>query len=124
VSDTTARDALERSIRSRLGPLSHDELRVMDKVLEGLEAGVEPYGRLDLSSDRRDLRNERAQETRDWITYTMMIEVAADARRRDRIARFKSAVLGLNKTGADCTDCAAPVDELHADGCQWVEVVR
>jgi hypothetical protein len=76
-------------------------------------------GHKDPAKELEDLRKARW-----YLNRYIEFKAVKDEARRDRIARFKSADLGLNKTGADCTDCAAPVDELHADGCQWVEVVR
>jgi hypothetical protein len=122
---TTARDADERCLRALLPMLSHDELRVVTvQVRRMIEIGRDKYGPLDLDKEKRDWDAEAAAESSDRLFYDACRVVARDVRRREAVARFKSADLGLNKTGADCTDCAAPVDELHADGCQWVEVVR
>jgi hypothetical protein len=126
MGDSTARDALARNICARIcrENRTRDELLVMDLLLSGIEQHEDEYGGADLSSDTRDLTDELDQELQDGLFYILLRAVKRRAKRIDRIARFKSADLGLNKTGADCTDCAAPVDELHADGCQWVEVVR
>jgi hypothetical protein len=86
--DTTARDALVRSVCARLNDdrRSEDELRVVDDVLSGLERGAEMYGALNLATDLRDFREEAAQESRDLLVYNSAENVARQHRRRERIA--------------------------------------
>lgn len=82
---TIARDALERSINARLLACSHDELRVIDRVLSGIELGRESYGPLDLSTDARLMKREAAMELRDFLFYAAAIEVARDDEDRERV---------------------------------------
>jgi len=69
------------SIAVRLAMCSPDELRVMDRVLAGLERGRDVYGPLDLSTDKRAWRDEGAAELRDLLVYLAAAEIAQwDAR--------------------------------------------
>jgi hypothetical protein len=85
--DTTARDALARSICGRISDerRTEDELRVIDDVLAGLEHGAETIGPLDLARDQRDFDEEGAQECRDLLAYLAMRKVAEQHRRRERL---------------------------------------
>lgn len=90
--DTTQRDALERSIACRLLPLSHDELRVIDWVLAGLEEGVALYGRWEARLDKRDHKTEKIKELRDAITYALMDAIIE----HDKAARVKEFVEAID----------------------------
>lgn len=70
--DETRRNAIARNLCARLSDdrRSVDELRVIDWVLEGLELGAEGYGPLDLQSDVRLWKRERAMEARDLLFYS------------------------------------------------------
>lgn len=85
---TLARDALVRSVCARLNDArrTHDELRVIDDVLSGLEHGAETIGPLDLERDERDFGEEGAQECRDLLAYLAMQRVAEAHRRREWFA--------------------------------------
>lgn len=56
-------------IGARLFDCNHDELRVIDSILAGLEKGRSVYGPLDLQSDPRDWQREAAEERRDTLIY-------------------------------------------------------
>lgn len=85
--DTTARDALERSIAASLLPrLSHDELRVLDVIGRRIiEVGRESYAPLDLARDERDWGREAAEEIADTLFYLACRDVAASDRRLERL---------------------------------------
>jgi hypothetical protein len=68
-NDITQRDALERSVAGRLIVCSHDELRVVDAVLNRLAIGRERYGHLVLQDDKRDWQREGAEELVDTAIY-------------------------------------------------------
>jgi len=90
---TTARDALARSICARICDerRSHDELRVMDRVLSRLEMGAESYGPLDIANDSRLWRREAADELTDLLFYLSAHKIAEDDIDRERIEREWSA---------------------------------
>lgn len=67
-------------LASRLTECSPDELRVIEYILEGIEHGRRVYGPMNLATDKRDLADEAAQESRDWLTYRAMLAI----QRRDR----------------------------------------
>lgn len=77
------RAQLERSVVARLCECSHDEIRVIDRVLQGVEQGREDYGPLDLRSDHRLFDREAEQELRDTLFYLAAQYVADQARARD-----------------------------------------
>lgn len=87
------RGYLARSLAERLQHCSYDELRVIDRVLAGIELGREQYGPLDLSRDTRLFRREGAMELRDYLFYAAAHEVAIDdADRERRTDEFRKAV--------------------------------
>jgi hypothetical protein len=61
-------------VTAQLGP---DERRVLLKLARRLLAGQQSYGVLDLRSDTRDWRKERAEELADALVYGAIAEVAA-----------------------------------------------
>jgi hypothetical protein len=79
MGDTTRRDAFEASIRSLLPAMSLDELRVLERVAVRLHRARESYGELQLVTDQRDFRAERANEAADALFYIC----ADDVRRHD-----------------------------------------
>ena len=87
------RSLLEAAIAARLSACSFDELRVIDRVLQGIEQGREQYGPLDVSRDIRDWRREGAQEMRDWLFYCAAHEVAAEQFAREcRLERIEEQI--------------------------------
>lgn len=106
------RDALERTINGRLGACSHDELRVIDGILLGLEKGRPEYGPLDLSKPR-DWRGEADQERRDMAIYD------ACARLSQQDDAFSKA-FGAAELDA-CTECGR-ADGEHFFRCSRFEV--
>jgi len=83
--DTTARDALARSLAARQLLCSHDELRVLDALLGRLELGRERYGHLNLSKVR-DWEREEAEELLDVRIYQACATIA---RRDEQLARLR-----------------------------------
>jgi hypothetical protein len=59
-----------------ISTLGRDERRVLLVLAKRLHAGQEAYGRLDVASDRRDWRRERAEELADALVYGAIAEVA------------------------------------------------
>jgi hypothetical protein len=57
--------------------LGADERCVLLVLARRLLSGQEAYGRLDLASDPRDWRRERAEELADALVYGAIAEVAA-----------------------------------------------
>jgi hypothetical protein len=84
--DMFDRGKLERSLIERLPACSDDELRVISRVLDGIEQGRADYGPLHVLRDVRDWRREATLELRDWLFYMAAHEVAADARATERQA--------------------------------------
>jgi hypothetical protein len=62
------------AILAELGP---DEHRVILVLARRLLAGQHAYGRLDVATDGRDWRRERADELADALVYWAIEEVAA-----------------------------------------------
>jgi hypothetical protein len=60
-----------------LAELGTDEHRVMLVLARRLLAGQKAYGRLDVATDGRDWRRERADELADALVYLAIGEVAA-----------------------------------------------
>lgn len=77
----TVRLALARDIARRLPAASHDELRLVDRVLQRLELGRSLYGPLDVSKPR-DWRKERFEERLDALVYDVAGELALEDRAR------------------------------------------
>ena len=71
------RHALASDITRRLHLCSHDELRVLQRVLQRLELGRERYGLLDLRKPR-DWGKERGEELLDALLYDVMGDLAAE----------------------------------------------
>lgn len=69
-------DALDELsfVVSQMGP---DEVRVMVVLARRLLEGQRAYGRLDLATDRRDFRAERAAEIADMLMYSAFAELQA-----------------------------------------------
>jgi len=118
--ESTARDALARSLCARIctASRSRDELRVIDRVLSGLEQGAEIYGALDLARDERDFGVEGEQELRDFLVYAAAREIAAIDRRLERLrceaadeiaARIEPGLREL-RDSAPAHDWPGPVD--------------
>lgn len=85
---TPAHAALVRSIAARLMAAEHDVARIVDRILIRLERGRAENGDLEIATDRRDWREERAQEFEDALVYTVIEEL----RRLDSIrARIEAA---------------------------------
>jgi hypothetical protein len=68
---------------ARLSACSRDELRVVDRVLSGLEQGRSVYGPLDISRDPRSFIAEAAQEARDLLVYLAAHEIAKEDAERE-----------------------------------------
>lgn len=77
--------ALQRSITSRLGLASYDELRVVDAILLRLELGRERYGALNLRADSRDWRREGDEELVDLAVYRACERISERDRQVDEI---------------------------------------
>jgi hypothetical protein len=75
------RRGLLASLAGRLPAASHDELRVIDRVLGRLELGRDRYGLLDLAKPR-DWRRERFEERLDALVYDACEELALEDRAR------------------------------------------
>lgn len=100
--DTTARDALERSISARLALLSHDELRVFDVQLERmLKIGRANYSPLQLARDTRDWSTEVSDEMSDALFYMCARTVADNDRRREQLRFDAAAELAHLTAGAE-----------------------
>lgn len=80
------RIALLRTMPARLALLSHDELRVIDTLVDRiLKVGRESYAPLDLSRDERDWKAEAASEHADALFYLLCDEVSKNDARRERL---------------------------------------
>lgn len=78
MSDDTQRRGLVADLTRRLALASHDELRVIDRVLQRLELGRERYGLLVLARDRRDWRREQREELLDAMIYDVADELRGE----------------------------------------------
>lgn len=85
------------ALAERLHECADDELRVIDRVLDGIEKGRAEYGPLDVLRDGRNWRQESAMEMRDWLFYDAAHEVARDARERERIVSADRVLAGLRE---------------------------
>src|SRR5690242_15488229 len=85
---TTSRDALARNLCARICDerRSHDELRVLDVLLAGLERGGDVYGPLILASDPRNWHHELAEEMRDAAIYRACILLSERDERLGNVA--------------------------------------
>lgn len=81
MSTELQRQALARDLARRLQLASHDEIRVVDRVLQRLELGRERYGLLDLAQPR-DYRRERFEERLDALVYDVREELALEDQHR------------------------------------------
>jgi hypothetical protein len=115
--DTTRRDALARTIASRLLSLSEDELRVIDVVTSRIIGlGRNSYEPLDLARDERDWSKEAAEEMADALFYLAAHAVAANDRRLERLrceaadelARTNPVEHGLRELVANTSDEEQP----------------
>jgi hypothetical protein len=57
--------------------LEPDAVRVLAFIARRLLAGQRAYGRLDIATDRRDWRKERAEELADAFVYGAIAEIQA-----------------------------------------------
>jgi hypothetical protein len=80
-----ARDALARIVASRLLDLSHDEVRVLDRITTRMMIGHHQYGRLDLKLETRDWRSEAEAELVDYLFYGACREISANDARLERL---------------------------------------
>jgi hypothetical protein len=62
-------DAYRRLFRV-LSQLNEDEIRTVTVLAERLYRGQQQYGKIDLATDPRDFRKERAEEIEDLLIYT------------------------------------------------------
>lgn len=92
--DSHAREALERSLRARLLSCNHDELRVLDSLLERLELGRDRYGHLDLAK-ARDWDRELAEELLDVAVYRAVLDVRRQDVDRLELRRASAVEIGL-----------------------------
>ena len=54
-----------------LPQLGHDEVVVLAALAKRILVGQQQYGRLDLATDKRDWRKEKAEEEQDWLFYAV-----------------------------------------------------
>lgn len=86
--DTTRRDALARSICSRISDSRRtvDELRVLDVIITRISGGgFEQYGGMDLARDQRDFGKEAADEFADALWYMAARVVSKTDERLERL---------------------------------------
>ena len=81
MSDNTERDALERWVSAQLPSCSHDELRIVARIIERVAVGRDVYGPFSIASNTRDLRAEAADEMSDLLWYLCAAEVARTEKR-------------------------------------------
>ena len=67
--DSERCDELRAELDAIQGRCCYDELRVLTVLARRLEVGRNRYGYLDLHSDRRDFKRERAEEYVDAAIY-------------------------------------------------------
>ena len=65
-----SREDSEAALDEACAKLGDDEIRTLVYIAERLLEGQWTYGRLDLASDGRDWKKERAQELADLLVYT------------------------------------------------------
>lgn len=119
------RSHIEGAVIRRVHACSYDELRVLDRVLDGIERGREVYGPLDLQKDGRDFRREGAMECRDYLFYACAHEVARDDYERDRRTdQFRRAIgdglaelRGVEAIESEHARRAAPTEDLELCCC-------
>lgn len=96
---------LRRNVSRRLGLANHDELRIVDRVLQRLEVGRGRYGYLDLSRPR-NWRKERFEERLDALVYDVAEELAAEDVERAALREDAGSELAAwrahERAGADC----------------------
>lgn len=103
------RIAMLVALSERQHECSDDELRVLDRVLQGIEGGRENYGPLVIRGDARDWREEGVMELRDFLFYAAAHEVARDARERERKADSGQILAGLGELQRAANDNAPVV---------------
>ncbi len=102
--------ALARTIAARLRMCSHDELRVVDVILERImKVGRESYLPLDLARDDRDWSKEAADEFADALFYMAAHQVATSDRRLERL-RCEAADELVAYTEPACRACGQAID--------------
>lgn len=113
------RGYLERSLTERLAACSFDELRVLDRVLAGIEQGRDEYGPLDLTRDVRNWLREGRSELRDLLFYLAAHEVAADHHEREQRheAFHREVSERLDELRAYAPARSAPTEELSRCMC-------
>jgi hypothetical protein len=77
------------SVIARLHQLPPAEVDLIDFILEGIESGVDVYGRFDPATDKRDLPFEAAKEFRDAFVYFAGDFLKKTLARRQRIECFR-----------------------------------
>jgi len=82
--ESDRRDALARTLAARLLLCNHDELRVLDRLLERLEIGRDRYGLLELGKPR-DWEREEAEELLDAQIYRAINAIERSDARRERL---------------------------------------
>lgn len=55
--------------------LEPDALRVLIEIAKRLQVGQAVYGKMDLKSEKRDLRREGAEELLDYVVYECMFRL-------------------------------------------------
>jgi hypothetical protein len=68
-------------LTARAANLEPDALRVLCRIAERLAMGRHQYGPLQLATDRRDWREEAAQELLDGCVYLAALALDDDSRR-------------------------------------------
>ncbi len=105
------RRGLLASLASRLPAASHDELRVIDRVLGRLELGRDRYGLLDLAKPR-DWRRERFEERLDALVYDACEELALEAARAEMVGVDPGELDALAALAARPTTPAARLEHV------------
>lgn len=67
------RVSLARTIQHH--DFSHDELKVLKHVVDGLVRGQEIYGKFSADSEHRDMKRELNEEVRDALIYVAMLAI-------------------------------------------------
>ena len=99
---TASHAAAVVALSLRLELCSDDELRVVDRVLAGLELGRQRYGALDLGADDRNWLDEASDESRDGLVYRAMhVEQARRSRRDEQQARVNRGLAELRDAAMD-----------------------
>ncbi len=75
------RETIEMRLDATCAELGDDEIRVIAFLARRLLEGQRAYGLLDLATDRRDWKQERAQELADALVYTAFEALKAEVPR-------------------------------------------